>query len=254
MLILPGFVLATNLVQWNAPLVVWYVLVACGCNHNIRVVYQISIWGSQNRYQIDVCLHYLDYTQIGLHAENLFTILGSTRNMVAWTHLIIFIVITNKIFIRAQNIMRKIATCPIWICQSSCTIACFIAYEKRAQSEKFPFKAHLPCTITKQGLQLQVHCRLLMLTLKGHGFSTNCHIHNLYRLHQIQKSCLYIYVFETLLYMLSCVKEKIKTYSFCTLIIECTCIYIKKHPNYIFELESSPTSKYLAYSNNALKE
>ena len=40
--------------------------------------------------------------------------------------------------------MKKLATCTIWTCWSSCTNCVFVSYEKWVQREKCPFKIRLP--------------------------------------------------------------------------------------------------------------
>lgn len=53
---------------------------------------------------------------------------------------------------------------------------------------------------------------ITILTLKGCGVSIYGHMHNLYGLHEVSKPFSYIYMFDILLYTLSCVKEKEKLF------------------------------------------
>ena len=53
---------------------------------------------------------------------------------------------------------------------------------------------------------------ITILTLKGCGVSIYGHMQNLYGLHEVSKPFSYIYMFDILLYTLSCVKEKEKLF------------------------------------------
>ena len=62
----------------------------------------------------------------------------------------IFTLITNKIFLQPQQIIKKLATCLAHISYRA-LIACFISYECWVQREKkCPFKTHLPHNIVPQ--------------------------------------------------------------------------------------------------------
>ena len=67
--------------------------------------------GSRNRSQKDI----MCWKEIGLSSEyiwgNLCDLLRRQRNFTLWM---------NKMFLRALNIMRKVAKALTWICQSSC--------------------------------------------------------------------------------------------------------------------------------------
>ena len=57
---------------------------------------------------------------------------GGYMNKDCLMNMRIFTLTMKKVFLIAQNIMRKVATITIWIANHLVLISCFISYEKRA--------------------------------------------------------------------------------------------------------------------------
>ena len=78
--------------------------------------------------------------EIGLHAQELLTILGSNVNIIGEGGLYDHLIRLRIFFIQAQKIVRKMPTDTIWNQQSSC-MKCVLhtsSYKKWVKSQKCP--------------------------------------------------------------------------------------------------------------------